>query len=1177
MDHAGDCEKKTRAQRKRKAAALLESDDDLKADDPHTPPEDFEDDTSDELYIPPKCFEPISSDDSDSDSKNNIKKLKTGLVDTIDESEDRSRCKGRFPLKRSRFRRKHIKHKKSHLLREKKEIEKSVEIPVLRKRCQKPSAGANSIIGYWYIASGFTKDLTALFKAFNELDSWRFSAFASCWQKLKFSLIYRGRESFKELLEFTEEICFWTKKFTSPIHDSKWRVGALYTLYSLYHKHPLKHTYKIRLEVDEYEHLENLARSFQNSAENPDPAYIFYKLKADGVLYYVATADEMGHTFYSSERQQDVMNYEVQWVLREHSANTIFPEQDRNIQKMLMEEYENVKSQLWGSGSGSEPEPDRGMSYLQPGIMFEVDAILGGLQGRHDPVLQEDGQDAPRPTHSQPEDQNIGQKRESIRERAATLSTTDNFFRRKLLRSPRKNPVAASPSQERSAESFSGHETVKEDHFSVPDNDKIMTFREIMEGMEPSSKEIPNKSLKSKKFRMETPSEDPQEHAYASTSSYSANEDLQDILLPNESCEQKYDNCLSSNKAAKRRHPKHKEKINSTEENVESGSSGSCSSLQKVVQQRKKVGPKKTPNKKTRKSLSQKETERSKTFELRNFRPKATEQPQALENTDTPKEGNELENILMERVLRTSVSENRTEESSTCLEVTATSEDIFRRSKNRSSPNKKRRGKPSKNRLRKRIPRFKPPDNDGEMRVSMIVKQKKNIPCEGKVTDEMAIWKQKEIEIEMETEENCSDQSSTQIYFPPVMREIDNQGNSFSILCNGIEESDHSRETAEKNITAADKVCEDDQAVVAETVSEVHKGIAVCKAENAESVLPSEDICEEVSHQANSGSLLSDNSNCESILPAVSNKQAVSEECLPQENCDNINPPQNVITVRVAARMFKNEHQAKNERQQASDVMFFLHINFEVVDVMIHSRNLKISKENLEAIYNDEKKLQRFRKKMYSFLPPEYQNYDMLLEIVIHDVVFDGGETSLFESPEQNAQWSPEREHPEQDPLAGDVPKLLNGAEFVCTEDRSIIVSHEVTSGSSFSDQVKHESIPHRGGKKQAVSNSDLQKTCDMNVVENVINVEISARMPRKKHRQSTLKGECMAILQIDFYLKNVMIHSTKFKMDKKDLEVIHNDKTKLEKMKKKFHSFLPPKYKNYELLLQLTIHDIVF
>lgn len=56
----------------------------------------------------------------------------------------------------------------------------------------------------------------------------------------------------------------------------------------------------------------------------------------------------MGHTFHMGGRQQDIMNYEVQWVLREHSINTIFPKQDRNIQKTLMEEYERVKSQLWG-------------------------------------------------------------------------------------------------------------------------------------------------------------------------------------------------------------------------------------------------------------------------------------------------------------------------------------------------------------------------------------------------------------------------------------------------------------------------------------------------------------------------------------------------------------------------------------------------------------------------------------------------------------------------------------------------------------------------------------------------------------------------------------------------------------------------------------------------------------
>lgn len=62
------------------------------------------------------------------------------------------------------------------------------------------------------------------------------------------------------------------------------------------------------------------------------------------------------------------------------------------------------------SGDGGEAEPERGMSYLQPSIMFEVEAIVGGLQDRHDAVLQEDTEDAPEPTPSQPEGQDIGKK-----------------------------------------------------------------------------------------------------------------------------------------------------------------------------------------------------------------------------------------------------------------------------------------------------------------------------------------------------------------------------------------------------------------------------------------------------------------------------------------------------------------------------------------------------------------------------------------------------------------------------------------------------------------------------------------------------------------------------------------------------------------------------------------------
>lgn len=147
MDQAGDCEKKTRAQRKRKAAALLESVDNVKAEDPHTS-DGFEDDTSDDLYVPPKGVQQSSSDDSD--HKNNTKKLKTGVVDSVEENEHKSRSKGKVPLRKSRIKRKYVKCRNRRLLRVKKEFENGFELPVLRKRKQKHCTGTNSIIGKFY-------------------------------------------------------------------------------------------------------------------------------------------------------------------------------------------------------------------------------------------------------------------------------------------------------------------------------------------------------------------------------------------------------------------------------------------------------------------------------------------------------------------------------------------------------------------------------------------------------------------------------------------------------------------------------------------------------------------------------------------------------------------------------------------------------------------------------------------------------------------------------------------------------------------------------------------------------------------------------------------------------------------------------------------------------------------
>lgn len=49
--------------------------------------------------------------------------------------------------------------------------------------------------------------------------------------------------------------------------------------------------------MEAYENMVNLVRSFHSSAENPDPAYVFYKLTADDAFHHVASADEVCKLF----------------------------------------------------------------------------------------------------------------------------------------------------------------------------------------------------------------------------------------------------------------------------------------------------------------------------------------------------------------------------------------------------------------------------------------------------------------------------------------------------------------------------------------------------------------------------------------------------------------------------------------------------------------------------------------------------------------------------------------------------------------------------------------------------------------------------------------------------------------------------------------------------------------
>ena len=94
------------------------------------------------------------------------------------------------------------------------------------------------------IAAGAKHDICALIHKvtalFDEYHTPRFNHFIDIWKEMKFGLIFCGRQTFRELYEFTEDLFDLVK--LQAISPNKFgnRAAAIYLLYALYFKQPAR-------------------------------------------------------------------------------------------------------------------------------------------------------------------------------------------------------------------------------------------------------------------------------------------------------------------------------------------------------------------------------------------------------------------------------------------------------------------------------------------------------------------------------------------------------------------------------------------------------------------------------------------------------------------------------------------------------------------------------------------------------------------------------------------------------------------------------------------------------------------------------------------------------------------------------------------------------------------------
>ena len=140
------------------------------------------------------------------------------------------------------------------------------------------------------IAAGAHQDICTLIRKvtalFDEYGTLRFHHFVDIWKDMKFGLIFCGRQTFRELFEFTEDLFDLVKLQTSSQNKFGHRAAAIYLLYSLYFKQPARPMVRIKVTMDEYADMSKFIDKCRME-KHWDLAYVWVKLMTDNAFHFV--------------------------------------------------------------------------------------------------------------------------------------------------------------------------------------------------------------------------------------------------------------------------------------------------------------------------------------------------------------------------------------------------------------------------------------------------------------------------------------------------------------------------------------------------------------------------------------------------------------------------------------------------------------------------------------------------------------------------------------------------------------------------------------------------------------------------------------------------------------------------------------------------------------------------
>ncbi|XP_071439714.1 snRNA-activating protein complex subunit 1 [Hetaerina americana] len=242
-------------------------------------------------------------------------------------------------------------------------------------------------LGGSYIAAGVRADCEKLLSEFIAKNSLRFDDFVEVWQKMSFSLIYCGRKTFSELVEFTEEVLQITKTFMFPPHSLQMRAGGVYLSAGLYYKQPTSGLVKIRITYEDLEHLNPFLEQLREEGHY-DVLYMFSKMLAENALLFTLSPRTYGIEYnirkyllhkpgddnlnsMKDEESSDEEDFSPETFALDFLKKSKLLEQVQDIETR----YQTMKTLLYGDQNGKLP---KSLSFTAPSLLEAMNAAIGG-------------------------------------------------------------------------------------------------------------------------------------------------------------------------------------------------------------------------------------------------------------------------------------------------------------------------------------------------------------------------------------------------------------------------------------------------------------------------------------------------------------------------------------------------------------------------------------------------------------------------------------------------------------------------------------------------------------------------------------------------------------------------------------------------------------------------------